>query len=110
HPRGPPGGRTRPRSTRSQPMNTLVVATSEGDAAAVEAVRNHHAQLAAGLGTCAEALTRAAATGSTETVAEARRALVSYCEHEVVPHALAEERAMYPLAHRDDRARMLVEA
>jgi uncharacterized protein (DUF2249 family)/iron-sulfur cluster repair protein YtfE (RIC family) len=51
------------------------------------------------------------ATAPTEAAAlEARTELVRWAEHDLVPHARAEEQAMYPLAHQDSRARLLVEA
>ncbi|HET7304667.1 MAG TPA: DUF2249 domain-containing protein [Segeticoccus sp.] len=92
-------------------MNTVVVATSEADSAAVEAVRQHHAELAASLATHTQALVTAATDPHGAPSADvARRAFVAFCERELVPHALAEEKAMYPLAHRDERARLLIEA
>ncbi len=37
-------------------------------------------------------------------------ALVRWCDAELIPQALAEEQAMYPAAHEDPRARLLVDA
>ncbi|HET8600933.1 MAG TPA: DUF2249 domain-containing protein [Segeticoccus sp.] len=93
-------------------MNSVVVATSAADSAAVEAVKQHHAELAASLATHAQALVAAAVEdrAGSSAAAVARQSLVTFCEAELVPHALAEEKAMYPLAHRDDRARLLIEA
>lgn len=88
-------------------MNAVVVASSERDAAAVEAVRQHHAEMAGSLA----ALAGRIATASTDAAAlEARTELVRWAERDLVPHARAEEQAMYPLAHQDGRARLLVEA
>ena len=88
-------------------MNAVVVASSERDAAAVEAVRQHHAEMAGSLA----ALAGRIATASTVAAAlEARNELVRWAERDLVPHARAEEQAMYPLAHQDGRARLLVEA
>ena len=91
-------------------MSTLVVATSAADAEAVEAVKNHHAQLAGALAVRVEALVDAAAAGDLQGAAAASDALVLWCDAELIPHALAEEQAMYPRAHEDPRARLLVDA
>ena len=88
-------------------MNAVVVASSERDAAAVEAVKQHHAEMAGSLA----ALAGRIATASTDAAAlEARTELVRWAERDLVPHARAEEQSMYPLAHQDSRARLLVEA
>jgi len=91
-------------------MSTVVVATSEADAQAVEAVKNHHAQLAGALAVQVEALVEAAALGDLAGAGAASDTLVRWCDAELVPHALAEEESMYPAAHRDPRARLLVDA
>jgi len=90
-------------------MSTVVVATSAADARAVEAVKNHHAQLAGALALQVEALVDAAARGDLPGAGAATDGLVRWCNGELVPHALAEEQAMYPSAHDDPRARMLVD-
>jgi len=88
-------------------VNTVVIASSEQDAAAVEAVKQHHAQMAGAL----SALAGRVAAETTEAAAlEARDELVRWAENDLVPHAKAEEAAMYPLAHQDTRARLLVDA
>ena len=91
-------------------MSTLVVATSAADAQAVEAVKSHHAQLAGALAVQVEALLDAAARGDLLAAGAASSDLVRWCDTELVPHALAEEQAMYPKAHEDLRARLLVDA
>jgi uncharacterized protein (DUF2249 family)/iron-sulfur cluster repair protein YtfE (RIC family) len=91
-------------------MSTVVVATNAADAQAVEAVKNHHAQLAGALAVQVEALVDAAARGDVPGAATTAEALVRWCDAELVPHALAEEQAMYPPAQEDPRARMLVDA
>ncbi|MEP7034683.1 MAG: DUF2249 domain-containing protein [Dermatophilaceae bacterium] len=91
-------------------MSTLVVATSAADAQAVEAVKSHHAQLAGALSLQVEAIIEAAARGDLAGAAFASDQLVRWCDAELVPHALAEEEAMYPHAREDIRARMLVDA
>jgi len=91
-------------------MSTVVVAASAADAEAVEAVKSHHAQLAGALAVQAEALVEAAARGDLPAARAAAGALVRWCDDELIPHALAEEQAMYPAAHQDPRARLLVDA
>jgi len=91
-------------------MSTVVLATSAADAQAVQAVKNHHAQLAGALVAQVEALIDAADRGDLAGAGAASEALVRWCQAELVPHALAEEQAMYPAAHDDPRARLLVDA
>ena len=91
-------------------MSTVVVATSAEDAQAVEAVKDHHAQLAGALAVQVEALLDAASRGDLHGAGAASVALVIWCQAELVPHALAEEQAMYPKAREDPRARLLVDA
>ena len=88
-------------------MDTVVIASTEQDSAAVEAVKTHHAEMA---GTLTALAGRVAGAGDTATALAARDDLVRWAERDLVPHALAEEKAMYPLAHRDDRARLLIDA
>jgi uncharacterized protein (DUF2249 family)/hemerythrin-like domain-containing protein len=91
-------------------MSTLVVASSAADAQAVEAVKSHHAQLAGALAVQVEALLEAASRGDLPSAGAASDALVRWCDGELIPHALAEEKAMYPQAREDVRARLLVDA
>jgi uncharacterized protein (DUF2249 family) len=91
-------------------MSMLVVATSAADAQAVEAVKSHHARLAGALAVQVKALLDAAARGDLLAAGAASSDLVHWCDAELVPHALAEEQAMYPKAHEDLRARLLVDA
>lgn len=91
-------------------MSTVVVATNAADAEAVEAVKNHHAQLSGALALQVEALVDAASRGDVPTAGATAEALVRWCDAELIPHALAEEQAMYPPAQEDPRARMLVDA
>jgi uncharacterized protein (DUF2249 family)/iron-sulfur cluster repair protein YtfE (RIC family) len=90
-------------------MNDVVIASNAADAAAAEAVEKHHAQLAGALGLRVEALVSAAAQGDREAAATSQRQLVAWCREELVPHALAEEKAMYPAAQGKPEGRLLVE-
>ncbi len=92
-------------------MSAAVGATSPADfhtAAAVEAVENRHPWLGGAVGVQVEALLDAAARGSLPGTTS--DALVRWCDAKLIPHALAEEQAMYPGAHENPRARLLVEA
>ena len=91
-------------------MSTVVVATSAADAEAVEAVKNHHGQLAGALAAQVESLLDKAAQGDPHGAGAASEALVRWCHTELIPHAIAEEQSMYPKAREDPRARLLVDA
>ena len=102
-------------TTGSHPNGTtttpLVVSSSDEDAAAVEAVKAHHAELSGALAARVDTLVRLAARGGGDAVTTgAREDLVRFCATELLPHAAAEEAALYPVAATDDRARLLVEA
>lgn len=91
-------------------MSTVVVASSEQDAQAVEAVMEHHAELAGALGRHIERLLNTAVSGEANASETAKQALLEWCESELIPHALAEEASMYPKAHEDPSARLLIDA
>jgi uncharacterized protein (DUF2249 family)/iron-sulfur cluster repair protein YtfE (RIC family) len=91
-------------------MSTLVVATSAADAQAVEAIKDHHSQLAGALAVQVETLIDAAVRADSSGAGLASKSLVSWCQSELIPHALAEERTLYPKAHEDSQARLLVDA
>ena len=87
-------------------MENVVFASNEADARAAEAVEQHHAQMAGTLAARVEKLVAAAAAGEYGALTAARAELVDWCEHELVPHALAEESTMYPAARaRSERVR-----
>lgn len=90
----------------------VIIASTSEDAAAVEAVRNHHAQLAGGLAARVLRLLAAAETAGSApgTGQSATDDLVAFCRSELLPHAVAEESALYPTARADLRARLLVDA
>lgn len=88
-------------------MEDVVIATSEADARAADAVRAHHAELAGALALRVEALVAAATTG--RDVDEQRARLVEWCETELLPHAGAEEQAMYPVAQGMPEGRLLID-
>jgi uncharacterized protein (DUF2249 family) len=88
-------------------MSTLVVATSAADAQAVEAIKDHHSQLAGALAIQVETLIDAAVRADLPGAGLASKSLVSWCQSELIPHALAEERTLYP---KNSQARLLVDA
>ncbi|HEX6968216.1 MAG TPA: hemerythrin domain-containing protein [Micromonosporaceae bacterium] len=81
---------------------------SERDEAAMAAVVNHHAELAAGLEQRAAALI-STAESAPDSVDLARRELLDYLHREVVPHAQAEERVLYAAATRLAAGRLLID-
>jgi len=91
-------------------MSELVIASSEADASAAEAVKQHHAVMAGALRLRTEALFTAASHRDTPAAEIARRDLIDWCERELLPHARAEEQAMYPAAQAIVEGRLLVEA
>lgn len=90
-------------------MTDVVVASTEADAAAATALEQHHAELAGALDAHVEALLTAAVRGDGTRTLAARQALVAWCQHELLPHAAAEEQAVYPAAARLDGGRLLVD-
>jgi len=90
-------------------MDNVVIASTQEDARAAEAVEQHHAQMAGELALRVEALVAAASARDAERAAAEREALVDWATHELVPHALAEEKALYPAAQAMAEGRLLVE-
>jgi uncharacterized protein (DUF2249 family)/iron-sulfur cluster repair protein YtfE (RIC family) len=90
-------------------MDDIVIASTAADAAAATAVEQHHAQLAGSLALRVEGLVAAAASRNDEVAGRAQAELVAWCRTELVPHALAEEKAMYPRAQARPEGRLLVD-
>ena len=86
-----------------------IKASSEADAAAANAVIEHHTELAAGLTERVAMLLDAARPTADRTVVTTRAELVGYCDTQLLPHAAAEERALYPAARAHSEARLLVD-
>jgi uncharacterized protein (DUF2249 family)/iron-sulfur cluster repair protein YtfE (RIC family) len=84
-------------------MTTLALASNPADAAAAAAVEQHHAQLSGALALKVEAVVTAV------DWRVAQHELVAWCRRELVPHALAEEQALYPAAHGKPEARLLID-
>src|SRR5690606_13410183 len=94
--------------TAAGPGESLSIATSEADARAAEAVRDHHAAMAGALELKGEALLAAARSGEVQAFRRAQEALVAWCRTDLVPHALAEERTLYAAASEHPDAKLLV--
>lgn len=88
---------------------SVVVGTSQADVEAAQAVERHHAQMAGRLGVLVGALSSAAVAGDAAAVLTAREELVGWLREDLVPHAVAEEKAMYPAARATVAGRLLVE-
>ena len=86
----------------------IVVASTEADLAAVEAIKDHHAAMAGALGARVSAVQRAARSG--QGVPAARDAVVAWSRDELLPHAAAEEQTIYAAAGERTEGRLLVEA
>lgn len=90
---------------------TEVVLTSDADdAAALDAVRQHHAELAGRLAVHIDALLASATASGGAGFPQARTAALAFLGGDLLPHAAAEERALYPAAARSDRLRALIDA
>jgi uncharacterized protein (DUF2249 family) len=89
-------------------MNDVIIASSAEDAQAAEAVEQHHAELSGALARHVGALAADVAAGRDGEAA--RVELVTWCEGELVPHAMAEEEGLYPAAGAQPGGRLLVEA
>ena len=88
-------------------MTTLTIASDPADAEAVEAVENHHAQMSGELTLLVVNLANATDGGEATS---ARNRLVAWARESLVPHALAEEKTLYPAARELTEGRLLVDA
>jgi uncharacterized protein (DUF2249 family) len=88
----------------------VVLASDAGDAAALETIRQHHAELAGRLAAHVGVLMSAPSALDGTSPAQARAATLQFAMGELLPHAAAEERAIYSVAARSEPLRLLVEA
>jgi len=88
----------------------IVLASDAGDATALDQARQHHAELAARLAVHVDVLMSAPTALDGSSPAQARAAALQFCVGELLPHAAAEERALYAVAARSAPLRLLVEA
>jgi len=104
------GVRLRGAASREGPhMNHVVLASDQADARAAAQVEEHHRHLAAALSALTDTLVRAAARGQETEAHAAMDELVAWSRQELLPHAVAEEKALYPVAHAQTEGRLLVE-
>ena len=90
-------------------MNHVVLASDQADARAAAQVEEHHRHLAAALAAMTDTLVRAVARGQEDETRATKDELVAWSRHELLPHAVAEEKALYPVAHAKAEGRLLVE-
>lgn len=90
-------------------MTDVLFASTEADAAAAAAIEQHHAELAGALAARVDAVLAAAVRINDAATATAGQSLVAWCREELLPHAVAEEQALYPAAAGLDRGRLLVD-
>ena len=97
----------------SKPLNTEpgepAVKDAGEEAGALEAAEKHHASMRKRLDALVSTLTHAVTAGDTVAEHDAHGVLVEWCETELVPHALAEEGALYPGARELPEGRLLVD-
>ncbi|MFF9773939.1 DUF2249 domain-containing protein [Streptomyces sp. NPDC013978] len=90
-------------------MSVLTLASHPRDATALESAEAHHARLAGELAGRVKMLLTA--VDRDPSAAEKIHAgLVAFCDRSLLPHAAAEEAALYPAAHRMPEARLLIES
>ncbi|MFI7294459.1 DUF2249 domain-containing protein [Streptomyces sp. NPDC050121] len=90
-------------------MSVLTLASAPEDATALESAEAHHARLAGELAGRVKMLLTA--VDRDPSAAEKIHAgLVAFCDRSLLPHAAAEEAALYPAAHGMPEARLLIES
>ncbi|MGW1955885.1 DUF2249 domain-containing protein [Streptomyces sp. NPDC001920] len=90
-------------------MSVLTLASHPRDATALESAEAHHARLAGELAGRVKMLLTAVDRDPTAAEKIYTR-LVAFCDRSLLPHAAAEEGALYPAAHHMPEARLLIES
>lgn len=90
-------------------MSVLALASHPRDATALESAEAHHARLAGELAGRVKMLLTAVDRDPT-AAEKIHTGLVAFCDRSLLPHAAAEEGALYPAAHRMPEARLLIES
>ncbi|WP_405638899.1 DUF2249 domain-containing protein [Streptomyces sp. NBC_00019] len=90
-------------------MSVLTLASAPEDATALESAEAHHARLSGELAGRVKMLL-AAVDGGPSAAERIRAGLVAFCDRSLLPHAAAEEAALYPAAHAMPEARLLIES
>jgi iron-sulfur cluster repair protein YtfE (RIC family) len=91
-------------------MTEVLVAKSESDLRAAEAVERHHAEMAGRLGALVAKLVVSARDEDADAAEDARQRVMEWCDSELLPHALAEEQTLYPAARATVEGRLLLQA
>lgn len=91
-------------------MEAVTLASSQADSDAIEAIKNHHAGLGAALDLMVESLVKSAVKRDVDDVGRTRSDLIEWFNVELVPHAVAEEEAIYPAAGHIEALQVLVRA
>lgn len=89
---------------------TIAAPASETDAAALNTITQHHAELLGTVTAHAADLLDASSSGSLEGASAARRDLVLFCRGEVLPFAIAKEDTVYAAARAVPELSVLTEA
>ncbi|OBH37633.1 cation-binding protein [Mycobacterium intracellulare] len=90
------------------PANDVIVASTAADAAAVEAITSHNAQLAGQLAVLTDAMVSALERGA--DFESARSTALAFLTGQLLPLAAAKEERLYSAATRTQRARPLIES
>lgn len=91
-------------------MSVLTLASDPQDAQALDDAEAHHARLAGELAVHVKTLLAAVDRDPDGDAARPRTALVAFCDRALLPHAGAEEAALYPAARAMPEARLLIES
>lgn len=90
-------------------MSDVILSSTEADSVAVEAIRQHHAELLAALDARVDALARAAGGGDRGQFDGARADLLAWCRRVLMPHARGEEKTLYASGHGKPELRALID-
>ncbi|KIS27360.1 hemerythrin [Arthrobacter sp. SPG23] len=90
-------------------MNNASKKDPAAEAEALEAVERHHASMLRRLTALTDALTGSVEKHDAPAEHDAHDVLLEWCENELVPHALAEEGALYSGPRNSAEGRLLVE-
>lgn len=88
-------------------MNTVTIASDAADAEAIDALKNHHAEMSGTLALLVTELMNAADVG---TATRARSRIVAWSRTSLLPHLQAEEKTLYSAAREAVEGRLLVDA
>src|SRR4051812_25432607 len=90
-------------------MSVLTLASNPQDAMALQGAEAHHSRLAGELAGRVKMLLTVM-DGDPSAAEKIRAGLLAFCDRSLLPHAAAEEAALYPIAHGMPEARLLIES